>query len=221
LLRVFLGVDPRQPLAYTVLQNSIIRRASKPVSITPLILDQLPIKRKGLTEFTFSRYLPPHLCDYDNDYSVFLDADMLVLCDIYELLDPIEEDRSVHVVKNKQLRFEWPSLMVFQNDLCSKLTPEWIDDPSSAPQSFSWATYGVGELPAELNHCVGYDQPRTDAKIVHFTQGIPCFEETKDCEYAQAWLEEFNYCRASVPWKDIMGNSVHYQKVMERLACKQ
>ena len=144
---------------------------------------------------------------------------MLCLCDIYDLLDPIEEDRSVHVVKNKQLRFEWPSLMVFQNDLCRELTPEWIDSPTSAPQSFNWAsTYGVGELPSELNHCVGYDLPRTDAKIVHFTQGIPCFEETKDSEYGPQWLDEFNSARSSVSWTEIMGNSVHAKPVLERMA---
>lgn len=144
---------------------------------------------------------------------------MLVLCDVYELLDKpigLSTASSVNVVQNPALRFEWPSLMLFNNSLCKKLTPEYIDNPKTAPQSFEWAT-GVGKLPAEYNHCIGYDDKRTDAKIVHFTQGIPCFAETEDSEYAKEWKEEFDMCRASVMWSEIMGNSVHAKPVLERM----
>lgn len=211
-------------MAWTVLQNSIIRRASKPVQLTPLLLSQLPIKRKGLTEFTFSRYLCPFLCNYEG-VSVFLDADILVLCDIWEL-EKFAEPRLVNegahirhdvlVVKNPALRFEWPSLMVFNNAQCKVLTPEWIDDEANQPQTLKWANF-IGELPSEYNHCVGYDKPREDAKIVHFTQGVPCFEETKTCEWAKHWQQELNMTRATVPWAEIMGNSVHREVVMHRL----
>ncbi len=141
---------------------------------------------------------------------------MLVLCDIYELVDAaIDEEASVHVVKNPQLRFEWPSLMVFNNENCMALTPEYIQDEHSKPQSFDWANKVAG-LPAEYNHCIGYDAPRSDAKIVHYTQGIPCFPETEDSEYREEWMDELNMVRASVPWIDIMGNSVHAQPVLKR-----
>jgi hypothetical protein len=149
-----------------------------------------------------------------------MDADMLCLCDVYDLApDRALYEYPVSVVKNPQLRFEWPSLMLFNNEKCTGLTPEYIDDPDSKPMSFDWIDWvaGVGELPAEYNHCVGYDKPREDAKIVHFTQGIPCFPETKDSEYGQAWIDEFNMCRSSVSWAEIMGNSIHAKPVMERL----
>ena len=65
MIRVFIGFDPRQPLAFNVCASSIVRAASKPVAITALTLKTLPIKRQGLTQFTYSRFLVPHLCNYE------------------------------------------------------------------------------------------------------------------------------------------------------------
>ena len=206
-MNVFIGFDRRQPIAFQVLAHSIYTRASKPVSITPLVLSQLPIKRRGLTEFTFSRYLVPYLSGYIGR-SVFLDGDMLCLTDITELDKIVDPLAAVSVVKNR-IRFEWPSLMVFNNSACSHLTTEYIDDPKTAPQSFEW-TKSVGELPPEWNHLVGYDGPQ-DAKIVHFTAGIPCWPKTCDCEYSEEWNKERRMCNSTVSWEELMGSSVHAQ----------
>ncbi len=40
-LPIYIGFDERQPLSYTVLQHSVLWRASKPVAITPLVLKTL------------------------------------------------------------------------------------------------------------------------------------------------------------------------------------
>lgn len=216
-LRIFIGYDPRQPIAFNVLAHSISERASGPVSITKLRLNQLPIDRKGLTEFTFTRYLVPHLCEYEGS-AIFMDADMLCLADVYELHEEARSKlSSVCVVKNK-LRFEWPSLMHFNNALCRSLTPERIE--TTQPQALDWVSSlsGVGELSPEWNHLVGYDAPRPDAKIVHFTQGIPCFPETRQSEYAKEWQKEYTSMNSTVSWPEIMGGSVHAKPVMERLA---
>ena len=213
-LRVFIGYDPRQPIAPQVLSNSIWKRASGPVSITRLQLNQLPLKRVGLTEFTYSRYLVPFLCGYEGR-AIFMDADMLCLGDVYEL-DRIcaSQDAGVCVVKNPRLRFEWPSMMHFNNNKCIELTPDIIE--TGNPQSLDWSAR-IGEAPSEWNHLVGYDPPRADAKLVHFTQGIPCFKETTGCEYEAEWVEEMKAGNATVSWQEIMGNSVHAKPVMERL----
>lgn len=213
MLRVFIGVDPRQPLAYTVLQSSIIRRASVPVQISPLLLHQLPIKREGLTQFTYARYVVPYLCDYEG-YAVFMDADMVCLTDINELFEIAKQsDDSVHVVKHA-MRFEWPSLMVFNNTKCKNLTLEHIETES--PARLDWAE-SVGELPSEYNHLVGYDAPNQEAKIVHFTQGIPCWPETDSCEFAEEWQAEKQAALNTCTWKDLMGKSVHAEPVLKRL----
>ncbi len=205
-MRIFIGFDPRQPIAAQVLAHSIWERASGPVSITRLQLNQLPLKRVGLTQFTFSRYLVPHLCGYAGK-AMFMDADMLCLGDVYEIpkiADP--QKAAVCVVKNPALQFEWPSLMYFDNELCKNLTPAFIE--AGNPQMLKWAE-NVGNLPSEWNQLVGYDKPRKDAKNVHFTAGLPCFEETKSCEYSKEWHDEHHKSVSSVSWEELMGSSVH------------
>lgn len=211
MIHVFIGVDKRQPIAAQVLAHSIYDRAkTQPVSITQLRIETLPVKRKGLTEFTFTRYLVPWLCGYEGT-GIFVDADMLVLADIAELAS--YNEHPVSVVKGK-LRFEWPSMMVFNNPKCRNLTPELIE--TGEPQTLSWAE-SIGEIPAEWNHCVGYDHPNPKAKLVHFTQGIPCFPETQSCEYAEEWAAEHVKCNSTVSWASIMGNSVHARPVLQRM----
>lgn len=207
MLRIFIGFDPRQPIAYQVLHHSIIARASRPVSITPLVLSQLPIKRRGLTEFTFSRYLVPYLCNYEG-HALFMDADMLCLSDITQLEKFIVNDKSVHVVQEIE-RFEQPSLMLFDNDKCRTLTPEFIE--TGSPQKLEWGT--VGSLPKEWNHIVPYSGLNPEAKIIHYTQGIPFFPETKGCEHSKAWWDEANRSMSTVSWNELMGTSVHKQRM--------
>ena len=72
-LKIYIGYDSRQLVSYTVLQHSIIKRSKSNISISPLVLDNLPIKRHGLTPFTFSRYLLPWLNKYEG-WAIFLDA---------------------------------------------------------------------------------------------------------------------------------------------------
>lgn len=217
-MRVFVGVDKRQPIAYTVCRSSIERHASAPVQIEPIRLQWTPINRRGLTDFTFARYAAPFLCGYEG-VSIFMDADVVVLGDIHELAAVAHRECPVSVVKGK-LRFEWPSVMVFQNDLCKALTPEYINDITSNPQNLDWGN-PVGELPPEWNFCVGYDEPAGLPKLLHYTQGIPCFPETKDCDFAQEWVEEHVYANATAPWAQIMGKSVHAEHVLKRLAKAQ
>ena len=208
--KVFIGFDPRQPLAYNVCRSSIERRTPD-VEIKPLILKNLPMTRKGLTDFTYSRYLVPWLCGYKG-YGLFLDSDMIVLSNLNELV-PYMED--IAVVKHPKLKFEWTSMILFNNEKCKILTPLYVE--SKQPQTLEWASQ-IGELSSEWNHCVGYDKPRTNAKIVHFTQGIPYWLETKNCEYSKEWFEEYNYMTHTVSWIELMGNSVHARPVWERLS---
>jgi len=85
-LRIFIGYDDRESVAYHVLCHSILSRVTCPLSITPLRRETLPmLKRKrgalDSTEFAISRFLVPHLCDY-RGYAVFMDCDMLCLGDM-------------------------------------------------------------------------------------------------------------------------------------------
>lgn len=217
MLRVFIGFDERQPLSYTVLQHSLLWRASKPVTISPLVLRTLPITRRGLTPFTFSRFLVPWLCDYKG-WALFLDLDMLVLGDISELFSYQDDSKAVVVCKDQQ-RFEWASAILFNcgHPANKVLTPDYIEDPNRCvkPHGIDWVESEdlVGAFPAEWNHCVGYGKDRPGAKIAHYTMGIPAFPEVRGCEYTEEWMKDYKTATATQPWLKLMGNSVHAQKL--------
>jgi lipopolysaccharide biosynthesis glycosyltransferase len=212
MLRIFVGHDPLQPVSTTVLVHSIISRASKPVCVTPLSLKTLPIKRRGLTEFTYSRFLVPYLCDYQG-WSLFLDTDMLVLEDIAKLFELADDRHTIQLVKNK-LRLD---LILFNNAKCRELRPAVIDDMSRDPFGLWWAS-SVGALPEEWNHCVGCDDPRNDAMLVHFTQGVPFFLDTEGTEYVDEWRSELEASVHAESWESLMATSVHAKYVRARSA---
>ena len=210
-LRVFIGVDERQPVAYTMAHTSIVKNSSVPVSITPLRISQLPLTRRGLTDFTYARYIVPWLCDYEG-HALFLDGDTITLGDVAEL--PWTAEAAVSVVphttvkKNGEtvnVQFERPSVMLFNCAACRTLTPEYIQ--SGKPQSLEWAA-SIGTLPPEWNYLVGYSTGG-NAKLAHFTMGLPIFEETAQDEFAAEWTEIATYAGKTCSWEEIMGGSVH------------
>ncbi len=213
MLRIFIGIDPRQPIAYHVLVSSIQRRSSKPVAITPLLIDQLPIKRQGLTQFTFSRYLVPWLCNYEGQ-ALFIDSDMILLDDIAKLFDAAT-GAAVDVVQFVgKFQFERPSVMLFDCAQCKDLTPQLIEN--ECPQDFSWAP-SVGALSEDWNHLVGYSLPNPNAKLIHYTQGVPGYKECRNCEYSFEWFAEKEAMLDHCSWLEIMGNSVHAPFVLNKL----
>lgn len=214
MIRVFIGYDPREAVAYNVLAHSIHVRASEPVSITPLMLSQLKSvltrERHPLqsTDFSFSRFLTPHLSGYTG-WSVFMDCDMLVLRDISELWKLRDDRYAVMVVKHDhvpkesvkflgqpQSKYEkknWSSVMLFNNARCRALEPDYVNRASGLElHQFKWLESDelIGALPDAWNHLVGYNPPRRDVALVHYTLGGPYFPEYADCEYAEAWRAE-------------------------------
>jgi lipopolysaccharide biosynthesis glycosyltransferase len=214
MIRIFIGYDPREAVAFSVLAHSIHVRASRPVTIAPLMLSQL----KGVltrsrhplqsTDFSFSRFLTPYLSDYSG-WSLFMDCDMLMLDDVAKLWDMRDDRFAVMVVKHEhvprettkflgepQSRYEkknWSSVMLFNNARCRALTPEYVNTASGLElHQFKWleSEEEIGALPDRWNHLVGYNPPRRDAALVHFTLGGPYFEPYRDCEYADAWRAE-------------------------------
>jgi hypothetical protein len=208
-MRIFIGYDESETVAFHVLSHSIHRHASKPVSITPLMLNQLPLTRprdpKQSTDFAFSRFLVPYLCDYEG-MAVFMDCDMLCRADIWELADyatstvcVVKHDYSTHApVKFRDHanisygRKNWSSVMLFNCEWCHSLTPEYVNSaPGLDLHQFRWLVdEGIGELPREWNHLVGEYKANPDAKLAHFTLGTPCFAKYRHCEFAEEWFQE-------------------------------
>jgi len=209
MLRIFIGADPRQPVSLSVLAQSVYRHSSEPVAITPLVIEQLPIKRTGLTPFTFSRFLVPYLCNYEG-WALFLDADILLTADIAELFAKADDKYTVMVSKDENHRFEWASVMLFNCAKCKILTPEYIETATGL-HTIAWASENeIGDLPREFNFLVGYQEPpEVMPKLIHYTQAMPCYELTQDSPYALEWAREHQYMNSIKPWEELMGNSIH------------
>ena len=218
MLKVFIGYDPRQPVSYTVLHTSIMTRSTMPVAITPLVIEQLPLKRQGLTPFTYSRFLVPWLCKFEGR-ALFLDADILAQGDIADLWDLAGTDMGKAVwVRQGPMKFEWASVMLFDCDHGDNriLTPEYIETAKGL-HGIEW-TKNIGELPQEWNHLVGYDAPIENPKFLHYTQGVPVWKETLGGGYANEWRTDLKVSTFSKPWEELMGKSVHAAPVRDRLA---
>lgn len=208
---IFIGYDPRESAAYYTLAHSIWSQASSPVSITPLILNQLPLWRERdplqSTDFTYSRFLVPALSGYEG-WSLFMDCDMLVRGDITQLFRLADPRFAVMVVKHPEYnpsstekflgniqttyaKKNWSSVMLFQNGRCRSLSPSAVNAQTGAHlHQFKWVDESeIGELPPEWNHLVGEQSPDPNARIAHFTIGGPYFREYSECEFSKEWVD--------------------------------
>ena len=223
MLTVYIGYDSRESEAFYTLAHSIWRRSSVPVSIAPLMQSQLnglytrPRGPTEATEFSLTRFMVPALADY-RGWTLFMDCDMLCRADISQLFAYIERQRDKAVlvckhdyvpktsrkfldqVQTKYPRKNWSSLMLFNNERCRALTPDYVNSaPGLDLHRFKWLDDAlIGSLPLEWNWLVGEYAYRPDAKIVHYTLGGPYFEEYRDCDYAAEWFREFELIGSTV-----------------------
>ena len=184
-----------------------------PVTISPLRLENLAqyFTRKRepnqSTDFAFSRFLVPYLSDYKG-WSLFMDCDMLVRADISELWKLRDESKAVMVAKHDYVpkstkkflgavqepypKKNWSSVMMFNNRLCSKLTPNLVNTAhGSELHQFKWLESEelIGSIPLEWNWLVDEYPYNPGAKNVHYTLGGPWFEEYKNVDYADEWFK--------------------------------
>jgi hypothetical protein len=214
-LSIYIGYDPRESAAFYTLAHSILRRSSLPIAVSPLVQGQLkhlyrrPRGPTESTEFSMTRFLVPALSGYQG-WSIFMDCDMLCRTDIAGLAAEIERqpDKAVLVCKHdytprterkflgqvqtRYTRKNWSSLMLFNNERCRALSPDYVNTASGLElHRFSWIDdAAIGELPLEWNWLVGEYDYNPGAKIVHFTIGGPYFSAYRDCDYAAEWFAE-------------------------------
>lgn len=215
MIKVFIGYDSRESVAFHVLSHSIHKRASEPVSIIPIMLSQLEglflRDRHALqsTEFSFSRFLTPYLADFKG-WSLFMDCDMLMLDDIAKLWAMRDDRYAVQVVKHdhvpeedhkflgqpqtKYQKKNWSSVVLFNNAKCQALTPDFVNTATGLElHQFKWLGDDqlIGDIPERWNHLVDYNPKIDNPANVHFTTGGPYFDTYKDCSYADEWRQEF------------------------------
>jgi hypothetical protein len=169
------------------------------------------------TEFSLTRFLVPALSGH-RGWSIFMDCDMLCRADIAELQAHIDRQRDKAVlvcqhdyvprterkfldqVQTKYPRKNWSSLMVFNNERCRKLTPEYVNSASGLElHRFAWLDDSlIGSLPLEWNWLVGEYPFNARARVVHFTLGGPYFEDYRDCDYADEWRAEYQSMASTI-----------------------
>jgi lipopolysaccharide biosynthesis glycosyltransferase len=224
--RIFIGWDRREPIAYDVAKFSLERRASVPVAVTPIKLDEL--RARGLynrgedplasTEFTYSRFLTPALAGYEG-WALFCDCDFLWLGDVGGLLEYTKTAKALYCVQHDYRpkeavkmdgavqtvypRKNWSSLMLFNcaHPAVRKLTPDLVNRESGAYlHRLQWVSDDdIGALPIEWNWLEGWNEKPAGGtpKAVHFTRGGPWFENWKHVDYGDLWLAEHEACRAA------------------------
>ena len=224
MLTVFIGYDARDDKAFRVAEASLKQRSSIPVCVKPV--KEWECRKQGFsrsymktasgqmvdgvdakpfsTEFSFTRFMVPHLMGFADEKCVFMDSDMLIRGDIAELLNLCTEDKAVWCVQHQHkpsetskmdgvaqtlyLRKNWSSVVVWNPSRNTFLTPKRVSElPGSYLHAFCWLKdEEIGSLPEEWNWLSGWSK-QTDPKIVHFTDGTPDFEGHENSPYADEW----------------------------------
>lgn len=223
-LNIYVGYDDVEVVAYHTLCQSIFKYASGPVRITPICSKHFKkfFNRernvKQSNDFSFTRFLVPYLNNY-SEYAIFMDCDMMLRTDIFEVLKEVDPSNAISVVqhdytpseKNKYLgkvqyaypRKNWSSFVVWNcsHEKNQRVTPEFVENASGLElHRFTWLLDSeIGRLDIGWNWLVGdYVDPPANVKNVHWTIGGPYFNEYSDVDFSSEWFamnEIVNFCQ--------------------------
>ena len=212
MIKLYVGFDPKEAIAYHVFIQSVIKNTSVPIQITPLALSLLDEFKEThndrSNDFIYSRFLTPYLNNFEG-WAIFADGDMICNADIKELIDLADPDKAILVVKhNYKTKFKkkylgninedyprknWSSVILWN---CSHpkhkiLTPSFVAQQTGKfLHRFSWLEDNeIGELPIEWNWLAIEYEANPNAKLIHYTLGTPCFKDFKDSDMSDLWYK--------------------------------
>lgn len=213
-IKLVVGFDQREAIAYHVFCQSVIDKSSSPVQFIPLarnmLSDYVEKHTDGSNAFTYSRFLCPYLMGY-RGWAIFADGDMICNADIAELWQIRDKTKAVQVVKhdyktkskNKYLgninedypRKNWSSVILWNCEHPDNriLTPEFVASKDGAYlHRFSWLSdHDIGSLPLDWNWLAVEYESINEPKIVHYTLGTPCFRDYKNTEMSEFWHDAY------------------------------
>lgn len=232
MLKIFVGYDSREHVAFEVCKFSLEQRASIPIEIIPLKQQELrdsgcyyrSLDQLASTEFTFTRFFVPYLCNFSGR-AIFCDCDFLWNCDIKELDFLFNSQYAVQVVQHdyqpkESIKMDgkpqysypkknWSSLILWNCEHPDNmvLIPEFLNQAAgSTLHQFKWLKQEkIGSLNHEFNWLEGwYQEPRDGKpKVIHFTRGGVYFKDSQNVDYADLWKEEFKKMTGK-DWNDEM-----------------
>jgi hypothetical protein len=206
MIRLFCGFDPREAIGWHAFTQSVIENCKEPLAIIPILGDQ----HDGSNSFTYSRFLVPELCDFSG-FAIFADgADMLALGDFAELWAMRDSRKAVQVVKHDYKtkhprkyvgtelecknedypRKNWSSLILWNCAYWAHFRNREKLGGSDGKflHRFEWLKdEEIGELPKVWNWLADEYGENQDAKILHWTSGIPGFYHYKNAPQANEW----------------------------------
>ena len=210
LLKIFVGFDQKEAIAYHTFTQSLIECSSIPLSIVPLAENNLNFYDEkhtdGTNKFTYSRFLIPYLMGYDG-WAIFFDGDMVCLSDLKKLKKFFNPNYAVSVVKHdyktKQkikyfgqknedyTRKNWSSVIIWN---CSHtknkiLTPSFINSKDGAfLHRFKWLNDAhIGSLPKSWNWLAIEYPEKENLNLIHYTLGTPCFKKYSNSSLSKYW----------------------------------
>ena len=217
-MKVFVGWDSREDIAYQVCKHSIVSKQPD-AEVIPLKQNDLrssnlywrDVDKLASTEFTFTRFLIPELTNYKG-WALFMDCDMILTTDIKNLFDQADDRYAVMCVQHDYTpregvkmdgqqqtvypRKNWSSVMLINcaHPSNQAVTKELVNDPEVTGaylHRFSWLKdEEIGSLDHTWNYLVGvYDDIETP-NLIHYTEGGPWFENYRNCEFHQLWKDE-------------------------------
>lgn len=210
MINLFCGYDEREAIGFHVFVHSVISRATKPVNIIPLSAMGLP---EGSNAFTLSRFLVPWLCSF-RGHAIFCDAsDMLMLGDVAELDALFDPQYAVQVVKHPDYktkhrtkyrgtdmecpnsdyrRKNWASVMLLncEHPHWQEIDPKYLETCSALAMLQLGPNESIGELSDSWNRLVDEGHSVEGANLLHWTAGIPGFEQYADAPGADLWNKE-------------------------------
>ncbi|HEX2869670.1 MAG TPA: hypothetical protein VHP33_00410 [Polyangiaceae bacterium] len=218
-LKVFVGYDNREDIAWQVCRHSLLRHAQAGLEVYPIKQQSLrelglytrPLDATASTEFSLTRFLTPYLAAHDG-WTVFVDCDFLFTTDVRKVVAGLDRSKAVHVVQHDYTpanrvkmdaqvqttypRKNWSSFMLFNNahPVVKALTPDVANQASPAfLHRLQWIPEDslIGALPQTWNFLVGeYPKPAELPHAIHYTNGGPWFENWKQVDYGDLWCAE-------------------------------
>lgn len=219
-LKVFIGYDSREDIAFQVAQHSLLRHTIADVSVHPIrqtVVRELglytrPTDAEATTEFSLTRFLTPYLAAQDQGWALFTDCDFLFTADITGVLAELDHSKAVYVVQHeyepahdikmdgkKQTRYprkNWSSFILFNcgHPDVQALNPQLVNSATPAfLHRFEWVKdqSQIGALALDWNFLEGeYPKPEQTPRVIHYTNGGPWFDEWQDVDFADLWLAE-------------------------------
>lgn len=237
MLRIFIGYDKREHDGYIACTRSLRRHSNGKINAQPIMIEEM--QERGLfnrpysivngqrydevdgrpfsTDFTYTRFLVPTLCNFSG-WALFCDLDFMFRSDIIEIVKELDDSYAVMCVKHNfnpdpQLKMDnqiqvgyprknWSSFIAFNcsHSANEALTVEVVNSAEGRwLHRFGWLEDSlIGELGVEWNYLVGHNSRDEcpQPKAVHFTLGIPSMPGYEDQEYSNEWkeiLDEFPY----------------------------